>query len=285
MILPNSGSKKPRVSKRNDTMKRSSITLALALLIPLARAEDPKPDPAKDKAAFAQAGAGKWREIFSDPGTDDWEKQWFLDGEIGTVKNTPEGMVLTAGPEFKNDAHHMVLWTKNSFTGDVKITFDYTRLDQSPRCVTILYIQASGSGQGPYAKDITAWNHLRKVPAMNLYYDHMHTYHISYAAEPGTEESYIRGRRYLPGGTGLKGTELKPDYFPKELFQTGIPHQITVIKNAHSLFLRIQNAEQTLHCHMRQPTLPVITEGRIGLRHMFTRSARYANFRVSVPEK
>jgi len=31
--------------------------------------------------------------------------------------------------------------------------------------------------------------------------------------------------------------------------------------------------------------LPEISEGRIGLRHMFTRSARYANFRVSVPEK
>jgi hypothetical protein len=30
--------------------------------------------------------------------------------------------------------------------------------------------------------------------------------------------------------------------------------------------------------------LPVISEGRIGLRHMFTRSARYANFRVSVPQ-
>jgi hypothetical protein len=28
----------------------------------------------------------------------------------------------------------------------------------------------------------------------------------------------------------------------------------------------------------------VIREGRIGLRHMFTRSARYANFRVSVPQ-
>ena len=34
---------------------------------------------------------------------------------------------------------------------------------------------------------------------------------------------------------------------------------------------------------MINPDLPVITEGRIGLRHMFTRSARYANFRVSRP--
>ncbi len=261
------------------------LLCSIAVLGSFVRAEEPKPDSVKDKAAFAQAAAGPWREIFSDSGSDDWKKQWFLDGEIGTVKNTPEGMVLTAGPEFKNDAHHMVLWTKNSFTGDVKITYDYTRLDRSPDCVTILYIQATGSGQGSYAKDIAAWNYLRKVPAMNLYFDHMHTHHISYAAAPGTEESYIRGRRYLPEGKGLKGTELKPDYFPEGLFHTGVPHKITVIKKARSLFLCIQNAGQTLHCHMRQPDLPEITEGRIGLRHMFTRSARYANFRVCVPDQ
>ena len=51
---------------------------------------------------------------------------------------------------------------------------------------------------------------------------------------------------------------------------------------ARSLFMRIQNTEQTLYCHMRQPELPEITEGRIGLRHMFTRSAVYRTFRVSV---
>lgn len=263
----------------------SSVFLVLVVGIATARAEGPKPDPAEDKAAFEKAAAGGWREVFADPGSGDWKEKWFLDGAIGTVKNTERGMELTAGPEFKNDAHHMVLWTKDSFRGDIRISYDYTRLDQSPNCVTILYIQATGSGQGPYAKDITEWNHLRKVPAMNLYFDHMHTYHISYAAAPGTDESYIRGRRYLPEGKGLKGTELKPDYFPERLFQTGVPHKITVIKNARGLFLRVENAEQTLHCHMRQPGLPEISEGRIGLRHMFTRSARYANVRVSVPEK
>lgn len=38
-------------------------------------------------------------------------------------------------------------------------------------------------------------------------------------------------------------------------------------------------------CHMANPDLPGITEGRIGLRHMFTRSARYENFTVSMPGK
>ena len=73
-------------------------------------------------------------------------------------------MELTAGSEFGNNAHHMVLWTKESFEGDLKIDYEYTRLDEATRCVTILYIEATGSGKGPYVKDISRWNELRKCP-------------------------------------------------------------------------------------------------------------------------
>ena len=118
---------------------------------------------------------------------------------------------------------------------------------------------------------------------MKMYFDHIHSYHISYAANPGTKKAYIRGRRYMPEKQGLKGTELKPDYSTPELFTTGVKHHITVIKNDRDLFMRIKNPEQTVYCHVANQDLPVITEGRIGLRHMFTRSARYANFRVSRP--
>lgn len=243
--------------------------------------------PADDNASFKQAATGNWKEVFSDPCTDDWKDKWFLDGAVGTVETSPKGMTLTAGPEFRNDAHHMVLWTKQSFEGDLKIEFDYTRLDDETRCVNILYIQATGSGEGLYDKDITKWNQLRKVPSMSTYFNHMHTYHISYAAFPNADDkttAYIRARRYLPEKSGLKGTELKPEYEPEGLFKTGVPHKITVIKKGRNLLMRIENPEQTFFCHIRNKEFPPITEGRIGLRHMYTRSARYANFRVSVPD-
>jgi hypothetical protein len=85
----------------------------------------------------------------------------------------------------------------------------------------------------------------------------------------------------MPNRTGLKGTNLKPDYYPKGLFASGVPHKITVIKKDRDVFMRIENDEQTYYCHMTNPDLPIVTEGRIGLRHMFTRSARYKNFRIS----
>jgi len=261
-----------------------SVLVACFLLAVHVTADEPKPNPAADKAAFEKAAAGAaWTEVLSDSCTKDWKAKWFLDGEVGTVTNSPEGMTLTAGPEFRNDAHHMVLWTKDSFEGDLKIEYEYTRLDEAPNCVTILYIQATGSGEGPYAKDITQWSRLRKVPAMKVYFDHMNTYHISYAVNPGSEDAYIRGRRYMPEKQGLKGTGLKPDYSATELFATGVKHHITVIKKDRDLYMRIENPDQVVYCHMTNPDLPVITEGRIGLRHMFTRSARYANLRVSRP--
>lgn len=260
------------------------LFLTTFLLAAHVMADESKANPAADKAAFEKAAAGvAWAEVVSDSGTEDWKAKWFLDGEVGTVRNSPEGMTLTAGPEFRNDAHHMVLWTKDSFEGDLKIDYEYTRLDQAPNCVTILYIQATGSGKGPYAKDITKWNGLRKTPAMKMYFDHMNTYHISYAAHPGTKKAYIRGRRYMPEKRGLKGTELKPDYSTPKLFATGVKHHITVIKQDRDLYMRVENPDQVAYFHMINPDLPVITEGRIGLRHMFTRSARYANFRVSQP--
>ncbi len=260
----------------------TALSLVLAMGVSPARA-----DSAKDEAereSFENANERSWQEVFADECTGDWNQQWFLDGEVGTVTNGPEGMTLTAGPEFKNDAHHMVLWTKESFEGDLKIEYDYTRLDEERRCVTILYIQATGSGRDGFGTDISTWNERREVPAMRTYYDHMNTYHVSYAAfeNSGKEStSYIRGRRYMPHRSGLKGTELKPDYRFETLFETGVKHHITVIKRDRDLLLRIENPDEVRYCHLRNAKLPVITEGRIGLRHMFTRLARYRNFRVS----
>ena len=39
-----------------------------------------------------------WQQKLYDFGTDDWRKQWFLDGERAEVKNTESGMVFSGGP-------------------------------------------------------------------------------------------------------------------------------------------------------------------------------------------
>ncbi|MFM8656226.1 MAG: hypothetical protein ACKOD5_03730, partial [Chthoniobacterales bacterium] len=108
---------------------------------------------------------------------------------------------------------------------------------------------------------------------------------MSYAAFPldGIDTTaYIRGRRYMPDtGKGIEGTDLTPDHFPLGLFEPGVPHHITVIKRGTDIHMRIKNDQQVYYCKMSNTTLPDVTEGRVGLRHMYTRSARYKNFRIS----
>ncbi len=88
----------------------------------------------------------------------------------------------------------------------------------------------------------------------------------------------------MPDGRGLRGTGLQPEYESETLFEPGVPHKVTVIKTDRDLHMRIENAEETFHAHVRNTDFPVVTEGRIGIRHMFTRSSQYKNFTVSVPE-
>lgn len=40
-----------------------------------------------EQDAFKQAPTARWRYVFSDTGMGDWREQWFLDGEVCTVKN------------------------------------------------------------------------------------------------------------------------------------------------------------------------------------------------------
>jgi len=211
---------------------------------------------------FQELAKAEWRQVLHDRCTGNWQDAWFLDGRKATVTNGLDGMTFTAGPTAGDDSCHAVLWTKDSFQGDLKIEYEYTRTDSAVRYVTILYIQATGSGDAEHPKDIAAWSSLRTVPSMRLYFNHMNTYHISYAAfdtrNDDPEEDYIRARRYMPDpGKGLVGTELKDEYARTGLFKTGVPYRITVIKKGQELFMHIQGDGREQLCHFRNVGLPL----------------------------
>lgn len=224
-----------------------------------------------------------WQLKMSVDGTDNWQNNWFLDGEIAKVENSEKGMHVQAGPEFGNDAHHMVLWTKQSFEGDVKIEFDYIRTDNETKAVNILYIQATGKEEGEFTGDISEWNHLRNVPSMRTYFNNMETLHISFAAFPNNEETqdYMRVRRYpvLPDKS-FRELEVEPIFFDTGFFKTGETYQVTVIKTDEHLYFKVIGKNDSELYSWNTSHLPPLKEGRIGLRHMYTRSAIYCNFRI-----
>lgn len=238
-----------------------------------------------DKRYFNELCKLDWQPVFYDSCTDDWKKKWLLDGKKARITHSEQGMDFWAGSNRKEDASHAVLWTKESFAGDIRIDYEYTKIEDAIEAVTILYIQATGSGADGYEKDISQWADKRAVAAMKAYFNHMNTFHISYAAfdvgneKPGVD--YIRARRYIPEKGGLGDTDLKPDYFNTKLFEQNVSHKITILKNGNDLFMYIQNEKKSLLCHWRTNKVPAITEGRIGLRHMWTRGARYKNFKIS----
>lgn len=237
---------------------------------------------------FSETLQLKWSETFFDSGRENWQGHWLLEGDRATVKNTPSGMVFSAGPIKNDNGSHAVLWTKQNFEGDVKIEFDYTRMDDINSAVNILYIQATGTGDIPYTKDITAWSDLRIVPYMQKYFSHMNLLHISYAAYPLDNEKekadYVRARRY-PVKYGEKFTSytaLSPNYENTGLFKPGVKYHFIVVKRQDDLFMKVENEDIYKLFYWNTARFPAIIEGRIGIRHMWTRSSKYANFQVFV---
>jgi len=229
----------------------------------------------------------KSKLLFEDPGTGSWQDQWMLDGQRAQVINTQQGMELVAGPERGNDTCHAVLWTKQSFQGNICIEYDYTRTDTTSRVVNILYFHASGKGDADYPADIALWNDKRVVPHMRTYFNNMHTYHISYAAFPYSNDSinndYIRLRRYNPNDKGLEGTDVPGDHYKTGLFKPGVSYHIQVFRHNNQIEMHIQNnqlASEQLICKWDASVFPPCESGRIGFRHMYTRNARYKNIEV-----
>lgn len=167
------------------------------------------------------------------------------------------------------------------------IEYDYTRMDTINRWVNIIYIQATGQGEKPYTKDISEWSDLRIIPYMDCYFNHMNTLHISYSAygkdETCWDDDYLRARRYLPGSKeGLASTDLEPDNFKTKLFKPGEMYHIKIIKNSKDLFMEVSKENMRKLFAWDATQSPAVTEGRIGLRHMWMRAAVYQNFKISV---
>ncbi|HAA78094.1 TPA: hypothetical protein DCE37_23600 [Candidatus Latescibacteria bacterium] len=260
------------------------ITLALLALSLIALITQTSVSSMSNEERFSELQSLNWTEVYHDPCTGNWEGGWFLDGLRASVDNTPGGMVLSAGPIAKDHASHCVLWTKQSFEGDLKIEFDYWRIDTIQQFVNIIYIQATGIEKGPFTKDIAEWSELREIPYMRSYFMNMKALHISFAAfgaDP-SEEDYVRLRRY-PRGEDQKFTEIAvmPDNLNTGLFKPGIKHRFTIIKKGDEVLFHVATDEKTLVFAWNTSDYDPITEGRIGLRHMWTRCSRYADFKVS----
>ncbi len=229
--------------------------------------------------------------LLEDPMTGDWRENWFLDGKKATLRTTENGLFFSAGTVTKSDdpveynAHHAVLWTRKEFEGDIKISYEMTRVDTSDYGTTLLYIQARGIGTPPYLEDISVWKELREIPNMETYFTYMDLLSLSFRENlrckryPWRDENLV----WYPG-QGL--IEPMVDYGK---ILPGKTCLVEVEKRAASLRLRLVEKESrklmidhTWNTHNISDGIEPkqIQKGRIGLRHMSTRQFIYRNFTV-----
>lgn len=222
---------------------------------------------------------------------ENWQENWDLDGKLATVEHRDSGLFFSGGTITKTmdpeayHAHHAVLWTKQVFEGDLRISYEMTRLDSSTYGTTLLYLQAQGIGPEPYVEDISAWSKLREVPNMATYFEKMNLISLSFREN-------LRCKRYPwkdPQGEWYPGKGLIDPKVEYSQLETGKSYHVKVDKKDAMVTLLLTEKEtgRILVNHTWnsagvskgiQPA--IITQGRIGLRHMSTKQFLYRDFKV-----
>ena len=192
--------------------------------------------------------------------------------------------MFSSGPVPMEQASHAVLWTRQRFEGDIRIEYEYTRLDSmtTSTAVNILYIQASGLGTKESPTDIFLSTKQREVPWMKSYFLNMNSLHISYSTTGPKRAHYVAARRYPAKDqeSFMQGTLLRPIYENVDIFKPGETYHITAIKEGNRLTFTAEREGKSYTFEWDTSAFPPVTEGRIGFRHMWARSSRYENIMV-----
>jgi len=231
--------------------------------------------------------------LFEDSMTKNWEENWFLDGKNAVLEHRDGGLAFltTASKVDKRvdraafDAQHAVLWTRQEFTGDIRISYTFTKL---PGCSwqKLIYVQARGIGKKPYVEDIHAWRDLRAVAKMDKYYNYMNLIGLSLRDQ-------IRCKRY-PWSDVVRNLKLETEFRPRaerKEMQIGREYRVVVEKRRKSIMLRITDTgsgEDNVHhtwdladekvLKNREPRF--VEKGRIGIRQMGGHKILMRDFKV-----
>ena len=253
-----------------------------------------------DAKAQEEKSADESEILFETNFEDDWQENWFLDGEKATITQDENGLHFQAGseenvqerrnesPEMRElyDSYHAVLWTRQEFEGEIGVSFKMSRTSRG--FTFLLYMLAQGVGWGPYEEDITEWNDLREeIPSMDLYHDGMNLTAVTFRWQlrlrryPWHDED---GNQFNDNLIGEFIEHPEYDYIPPEntykvdveLRTETMRIRIEEVGNPDNVLDRTFNRVDDLDPRRPDPS----TRGRIGLRHMFGTGVRYYNFQV-----
>ncbi len=275
------------------TAQLGSLSMSFLLICSLTNCSQEKNDNSEQSETSTQEITTTDSEILlNDSMLSDWQENWFLDGEKATLEHRPEGLYFAGGTVTKEQdpeeyhAHHALLWTKQEFEGDIRISYNWTQVDTSDYGAVLLYVQAQGIGVEPYAEDISKWSELRKISAMEKYFTNMNLISLSIREN-------VRCKRYpwfdREGNMFQAGGLIDPMVEYDGEVITGRTYQIVVEKRNPMVSMTmtdtvtgkaiINHTWDTSKVDERvEPKL--VTKGRIGLRQMSTKQTIYKDFKV-----
>lgn len=264
-------------------MKRATVLTGLLATLTLGACKEIEQTPEQ---------APEQEILFKDSLASDWQANWFLDGEKATLEHRDGGLAFLTEESGVDkrvdraafDAQHAVLWTRESFEGDLRISYKFTKL---PGCSwqKLIYLQAQGVGEGPFDEDIYAWRDLRKVAVMSQYFNHMDLIGLSLRDQ-------IRCKRYP--WNDLEGNDLEDEFRPRAE-NKGMPigHELEVVveKRKEAVSLRISDTKtgEAVVDHSWDLTDERVLEkrdpkfvaaGRIGIRQMGGHKILMRDFKV-----
>lgn len=229
--------------------------------------------------------------LFEDSMAENWRENWFLDGQRATLEHRDGGLAFITEYTVNKrvdragfDAQHAVLWTRQEFEGNIRISYKYTKL---PECgwQKLIYVQAQGIGEEPYVEDIHAWREHREVAVMSEYFKYMNLVSLSL-------RNTVRCKRYPV--MDLEGQRMPSEFKPRAKnkgLEIGHELQVVIEKSKESIRLRIKDVETGQYAvdHswdlsdkeiVENREVQFVDKGRIGLRLMGGHKINFRDFKV-----
>jgi hypothetical protein len=222
----------------------------------------------------------------------DWRINWVLhkDPKLkAKIEQLPNGVILRAAPyNYTNkkiyDRSNIALWNKTLWTGDFRVEFDFTRLDNVARTTgsgigAMLYWHVLGrTGDPKHPPSIAAWP--SKAADEDAYVRYTRGYRVTWSnfntrAPQNSNEIRVRTFAFTRNYPTKVGGD-SPAVFPFVRDQTyhmaiqRVGQVLTVVVDGHTVT-------------WDDPAIARYNDGYFGIRHQTGRHARYENFTITPP--
>ena len=201
-----------------------------------------------------------WKVAFSDPMTENWEKNWIHDSDAD-IENIDDGMKV------ETNNNHEVVWLKHQMDGDFKIEYDWTSIRKGNNAC-VMYLLSQGVGNKD--PNVLNWSDDRSNGSAKHYIDHMKNVRITYS----TPQKTVRFKED-PGSTELA------EYDDQGIFVYNQTLHFIIERKGSNLTFSVIDKENHVTKFVLKGKMPKLKTGHFALRQMNKRDIVYKNFTVS----